>query len=356
MESYRCGQTMEGSPAVVEVIVRPDEPPSSQDITVSSSSYGSSLSALRIVENSQSPAVHFVTRTDSADCHMPSVVSRPLQLPMDDRRDSWTQGESTVDNMTTMFSPNFPISQDIYTSSTSLVSSSSSASLSRVVDYPRLSYTSVFTRPDFTGSHFIAGMNIPPQLPMDDRQLSHGVPLVQDSSIASACFSTSSPFSTLSRVNDYSQSLPMGFIPRVDFRDTHVTSGVNLSPQLPMDNRRESQTAGESTVNISTAIFRPFNVPAMSAFQSSGALSTLAQSTYPMPRGSAASLPANGVRIFTFACCILMSNNLACYQLFFTPALLFHTQSFCTLLGRFIPSQLSFSIHILIECVFHCYI
>ena len=174
---------MEGSPAVVEVIVRPDEPPSSQDITVSLSSYGSSLSALRIVENSQSPAVHFVTRTDSADCHMPSVVSRPLQLPMDNRRDSWTQGESTVDNMTTMFSPNLPISQDIYTSSTSLVSSSSSASLSRVVDYPRLSYTSVFTRPDFTGSHFIAGMNIPPQLPMDDRQLSHGVPLVQDSSI-----------------------------------------------------------------------------------------------------------------------------------------------------------------------------
>ena len=61
MESYRCGQTMEGSPAVVEVIVRPDEPPSSQDITVSLSSYGSSLSALRTVENSQSAC--------SALCH-----------------------------------------------------------------------------------------------------------------------------------------------------------------------------------------------------------------------------------------------------------------------------------------------
>ena len=356
MESYRCGQTMEESPAVVEVIVRPDEPLSSQDITVSSSSYCSSSSALRIAENSQLPAVHFVTRTDSADCHMPSVVSRPSQLPMDNRRNSWTQGESTIDNMTTMFSPNFPLSQDIFSSSTSLVSSSSSASLSRVVDYPQLSYTNVFTRPDFTGSHFIAGMNIPPQLPMDDRQLSHGVPLVQDSSIASACFSTSSPFSTLSRVNDYSQSFPMGFIPRVDFRDTHVTSGVNLSPQLPMDNRRESQTAGESTVNTSTAIFRPLNVPAMSAFRSSRASSTLAQSTYPIPRGSAASLPANGVRIFTLACCILMSNNLAGYQSFYTHALLFHTQSFCTVLGRFIPSHMSFSIPILIECVFHCYI
>ena len=52
---------MEGSPAVVEVIVRPDEPPSSQDITVSLSSYGSSLSALRTVENSQSAC--------SALCH-----------------------------------------------------------------------------------------------------------------------------------------------------------------------------------------------------------------------------------------------------------------------------------------------
>ena len=229
MESNRCGQTMEESPAVVEVIVRPDEPPSSQDITVSSSSYCSSSSALRIAENSQLPALHFVTRTDSADCHM-------------------------------------------------------------------------------------------------------------------------------SRVNDYSQSLPMGFIPRVDFRDTHVTSSVNLSPQLPMDNRRESQTAGESTVNTSTAIFRSLNVPAMSAFRSSRASSTLEQSTYPMPRGSAASLPANGVRISTLACCILMSNNLAGYQSFYTHALLFHTQSFCTLLGRFIPSQSSFSIPILIECVFHCYI
>ena len=99
-------------------VVRPDEPPSSQDITVSLSSYCSLSSALRIAENSQSPAVHFFTRTDSADCHMPSVVSRPSQLPMDNRRNSWTQGESTFDNMTTMFSPNFPLSQDIYTSST----------------------------------------------------------------------------------------------------------------------------------------------------------------------------------------------------------------------------------------------
>ena len=72
---------------------------------------------------------------------------------------------------------------------------------------------------------------------------------------------------------------------------TVTVTGVNKPPQLPMDNRRESQTAGESTVN---AIFRPSNVP---AYPSSQAPSNLTQSTYPMPRGSAASLPANEVRI-----------------------------------------------------------
>ena len=298
MESNRCGQTMEESSDVVQVIVRPDDPPLSQDVIVSSSSYCSSSSASRITENSQLPAVHFVTRTDFADCHMTSGMNRPLQLPVDNRRESWTQGEFAVDNMTTVFSPTVPLSQDVFTPSTSLLSSSSLASLSRVVDYPWLSYTNVFTRPDFTGSHVIAGMNIPPQLPMDDRQASHGVPLVQDNSIASACFSTSSPSSTLSGVYDYSQSPTTGFIPRVDFRDTHLTSGVNISPQLPMDNRRESQTTGELTVNTSTAI--PLNVPAMSAFRSSRASSTPAQSTHPMPRGSAVSLPANGVRMLYF--------------------------------------------------------
>lgn len=81
------------------------------------------------------------------------------------------------------------------------------------------------------------------------------------------------------------------------FASTGTHSIVNRPPQLAMNYRRESQTAGESTANSSSAIFRPLNVPAMSAFQSSRALSTLAQSTYPMPGGSAASLPANGVRI-----------------------------------------------------------
>ena len=171
----------------------------------------------------------------------------------------------------------------------------------------------------------------------DDPPSSQDITVPSVSSTLSSCSSSSA-----SRVTENSQSLAVHFDSRTDPTDCHMTSGVNKPPQLPMDNRRESQTAGESTVNTSTAIFRPLNVPAMSAFRSSQASSTLAQSTYPMPRGSAASLPANGVRIFTFACCILMSNNLACYQLFCTHALLFHTQSFCTLLGRFIPSQLSF--------------
>ena len=81
------------------------------------------------------------------------------------------------------------------------------------------------------------------------------------------------------------------------FASTGTHSIVNRPPQLAMNYRRESQTAGESTANSSSAIFRPLNVPAMSAFSSSQAPSTPAQLTYSMPRGSAASLPANEVRI-----------------------------------------------------------
>ena len=126
-------------------------------------------------------------------------------------------------------------------------------------------------------------------------------PSSQDVTIPSAS-STSSPSSSssfsASRVTENSQSPAVHFVTRTDSADCHMTSGVNRPPQLPMDHRRESQTAGESTANTSTATFRPLNVPAMSAFPSSrSAPSTPAQSTYPMPTGSAASLPANGVRI-----------------------------------------------------------
>ena len=48
MESNRCGQTMEESSDVVEVIVIPDDPPSSQDVTIPSVS---SPSASRVTEN-----------------------------------------------------------------------------------------------------------------------------------------------------------------------------------------------------------------------------------------------------------------------------------------------------------------
>ena len=123
----------------------------------------------------------------------------------------------------------------------------------------------------------------------DDPPSSQDITVPSVSSTLSSCSSSSA-----SRVTENSQSLAVHFDSRTDPTDCHMTSGVNKPPQLPMDNRRETQTAGESTVNTSTAIFRPSNVP---AFPSSRAPSTLTQSTYPMPRGSAASLPANVVRI-----------------------------------------------------------
>ena len=117
------------------------------------------------------------------------------------------------------------------------------------------------------------------------------------SSSFSSSSSSSSSFSSASRATENSQSPAVQFVTRTESADCHMTSGVNRPPQLPMDYRRESQTAGESTANTSTAIFRPLNVPVTSAFPSSQAPSTPAQSTYPMPTGSAASLPVNEVRI-----------------------------------------------------------
>ena len=99
--------------------------------------------------------------------------------------------------------------------------------------------------------------------------------------------SSSSSFSSASTATENSQSPAVQFVTRTESADCHMTSGVNRPPQLPMDYRRESQTAGESTANTSTAIFRP----------SSQAPSTPAQSKYPIPTGSAASLPVNEVRM-----------------------------------------------------------
>ena len=109
------------------------------------------------------------------------------------------------------------------------------------------------------------------------------------SSSFSSSSSSSSSFSSASRATENSQSPAVQFVTRTESADCHMTSGVNRPPQLPMDYRRESQTAGESTANTSTAIFRPLNEPVTSAFPSSQAPSTPAQ--------SAASLPVNEVRI-----------------------------------------------------------
>ena len=123
----------------------------------------------------------------------------------------------------------------------------------------------------------------------DDPPSSQDITVLSVSSTSSSCSSSSAL-----RVTENSQLLAGHFVTTTDPADCYMTSGVNRPPQLPMGNRRESQTAGESTVNTSTAIFRPLNVPALPSSQVS---STLTQSTYPMPRGSAASLPANEVRI-----------------------------------------------------------
>ena len=72
--------------------------------------------------------------------------------------------------------------------------------------------------------------------------------------------SSSSSFSSASTATENSQSPAVQFVTRTESADCHMTSGVNRPPQLPMDYRRESQTAGESTANTSTAIFRPLNV------------------------------------------------------------------------------------------------
>lgn len=65
-----------------------------------------------------------------------------------------------------------------------------------------------------------------------------------------------------------------------------------------MDDRREIQTTGESTFNTLTALHRPENEPAMSAFYSSQETPTKPEkSAKCMPSGSSASFPANEVKI-----------------------------------------------------------
>ena len=84
--------------------------------------------------------------------------------------------------------------------------------------------------------------------------------VVSVSSMSSSFSSSSSSFSSASTATENSQSPAVQFVTRTESADCHMTSGVNRPPQLPMDYRRESQTAGESTANTSTAIFRPLNV------------------------------------------------------------------------------------------------
>lgn len=86
-------------------------------------------------------------------------------------------------------------------------------------------------------------------------------PSPQDIAGPSVSFS-SSPVASSSRVADTLQLPSVDLVTRRDSADCHL----NRPPQPPVENRRiarrETQTVGESTVNASTSLCRPYNVPA----------------------------------------------------------------------------------------------
>ena len=307
MNNRRESQTVEeftanNTPAIFRPTCR--NVPLSQDISAPSTCFvssSSSTSLSRAAGYPQSPAVDVFPRPDCVDLHLTPGVNIPPWLPMDNRRESQTVGESTANNSTAVFRPyDVPLSQEISAPTTGFVSSSSSDSLSRAADlYPQSPGMNFLTRNDFVDSHLTPGVNIPPWLPMDNRMESQtvgesnfndstaifrprNVPLSQDISAPSTSFVSSSSSASLLRAAGYPQSPAMDIFTRPDFRGSHLTPGVNISPRIPMDNKRESQTVGESTVNNSTAIFRPCNVPAMPAFPSSRVTYGLRQSSCPV--------------------------------------------------------------------------
>ena len=198
---------------------------------------------------------------------------------MDSSRECRTVEESNVNHTRSIWRPyDVPSSQDISPPSTGFVPSRSSASSSRVAGlYPQSPAVDFINRHDFIGPHLTPPVNIPPQLPIDNREIPtvgestayitpvtfrpYDVPLSQDISAPSPGFVSTSSSASLLRAAGYSQSPAMDIFTRPDFRGSHLTPGVNMPPWLPMDNRRQNQTLGESTANNSTAIFRPCNVP-----------------------------------------------------------------------------------------------
>ena len=303
MDNRRESQTVGDSTSNNSTAVfRPYDVPLSQDISAPSTGFVSSSSSDSLSRAAdlypQSPMVNFLTRTDFIDSHLTHPgVNIPPWLAMDNGRESQTVGESTANSAPAIFRPcNVPLTQDISAPSPGFVSS---ASLLRATGYPQAPAIDVFTRPDCVDSHLTPGVNIPPWLPMDNRRESQtveespfnnstavfrprNVPLSQDISARSTGFVSSSSSASLSRVAGCPQSPTMNLHTRPELIVSHLTPGVNISPRLPMDNRRESQTVGESTVNNSTAMFRPYNVPAMPAFPSSRVTYGLRQSSCPV--------------------------------------------------------------------------
>ena len=283
-------------------IVRHYNAPLAQNISTASTSFApsSSLSSLsRVPDYSQPPAIDVFTRPALRDFHLTPDVNILPRLPMDNRRESQTEGESTANDRTSVFRPyDVHLSQDISASLTDFVSSSSSASLSRAADYPPSPAMNFLTRSDCIYAHLTPDVNIPPRLPMRESQTvgestvnntptvfspEYDVPLSQDISAPSTGFVSSSSSASLSRAAGYHQPPVMDVFTRPDFRGSHLTPSVNIPPWLPMDNRRESQRVGESTVNSSTALFRPYNLPAMPAFPSSRLTYVQWYSSLPVP-------------------------------------------------------------------------
>ncbi|PFX26477.1 hypothetical protein AWC38_SpisGene8872 [Stylophora pistillata] len=107
-------------------------------------------------------------RDDFRGTHGTPNVNTTPQLSLDSTGKSQIMGESTVNSITTVFSPYGCFSQDFFNLPTCLVSSGSPASFSKNVSYLQSPARNVPTRPYFRGNHLTPGVNLPPQLMRDN--------------------------------------------------------------------------------------------------------------------------------------------------------------------------------------------
>ncbi|PFX24373.1 NACHT, LRR and PYD domains-containing protein 3 [Stylophora pistillata] len=231
-----------------------------------------------ICDSSQSPDISFLPSFDFRGPRLTSGANIPPQLSMNDRRDDQTVGDSAVTDVTMMFGPqDVPLSRENPHGLIGLFAQySASTHLSRVNEYSHSPGMNFPLRCDFD---FSPGVKIRSQLPMDYSGYTQGestvinmigeysssFPLSQDSCTPSTSFAQFSSSASSSRNANYSLPPSMPSLTGFDIRSSQMTSGVNRSPQLPTDNRGESQTLGESTVNTSTGLCRPVNFPARPA-------------------------------------------------------------------------------------------